>query len=41
MGASAAGPGEHFCEGCSGVRRLDLELRTGGCGAEWLLESFQ
>jgi hypothetical protein len=41
MGASVAGPGEHFREGCSGVRCLDLELRSRGCGAEWLLESLR
>ena len=41
MGASVTGPGEHFCEGCSGVRCLDLELRNRGCGAERLLESFR
>jgi hypothetical protein len=41
MGASVLrGPGEHCCEGCSGVRCLNLELRSRGCGAEWL-ESFR
>ena len=41
MGASVAGPGEHFCEGCAGVRCLDLELCSRGCGVDLPLELFR